>query len=553
MEVSDSATLSSDKFSHVLRKLIDAISSVPTGKAGLDIIYEEALRSLEESINIERASILLFDPDGVMRFKAWLGISDRYRKSVEGHTPWTQDAVNPESIVIYDTYEAKDLASHLPTFDAENIRALAFIPLLYRSKVIGKFMLYAKSPYDFAMELEPVRTIAQLVAYAVVRKKIEEQLGQSENRTKAILENEPECVNMINSKGIVLEMNPAGLALLETEDTSKVIGKSIYPMLQKKYRNPFRKLIDKVCHGSRETLEFELFTFNGDLLYLETHAAPLYSDEYGETVLLAITRDITGKKRAERQREELLVKEKEARLGAEKSIQLRDDFLSMASHELRTPLTPIMMNFQLLERYLRSMRSDSPKAGLLLKVFENTDRQFDRFLKLVENLLDVSRITADRLVLTKEHVNLSELLNDVLKRFRIELMNAGCELTTTIQENVSGHWDRSRIEQVIINLLSNAIKYGLNRPIDVSLTLEKNDDPMAKLVITDKGIGIDKIDHEKIFSRFERVASVDHFGGLGLGLFITRNILHAHGGEIEVTSELGKGAKFTVKLPLNLM
>lgn len=542
----ESIPLSPEKYSHVLRKLIDAISQAPMGSEGLKKIFQETLNSLEETIGVERASILLFDPDGVMRFKAWLGISDKYRKTVEGHTPWTPEDINPPALITPDIYEDKTLTPYFATFEAEDIRSLAFIPLLYRSKVVGKFMIYSRVPYQFTKEIEPASTIAQLVAYAVVRKKNEEQIALSETRFKAIVENEPECVNIINQNGIIQEMNPAGLEIFSVASLDKIIGKSIIPLIEKRYQQPFKEFIKRVCQGEKSSMEFELTNH----LFLETHAVPLYSEENDNTMMLAITRDITDKKRREAEREHLLIKEKEARLGAEKSLQLRDDFLSIASHELKTPLTPILLNFQLVDRYLRSVAADIPKAALLMKVFENTDQQFDRFLKLVENLLDVSRISADRLVLEKESLDLSHLLQDIVKRFKSEFKNAGCTVNLKIEEKIIGFWDRVRIEQVIVNLITNAMKYGLQRPIDISLTRGNN---TVQLIVHDHGIGIAKKDQEKIFSRFERVASTTHFGGLGLGLYITNNIILAHEGSIRVESKLGSGSAFIVELPINLM
>lgn len=545
---------SSDILSHAIRQLIDAISRAPEGPQGLEIIYKEALLSLKDSLDIERASILLFDPDGVMRFKAWLGISDNYRKAVEGHTPWGQDAINPTPIILPDLFRDEELRPHFPVFASEDIRALAFIPLLYRSRIIGKFMLYSRVPYDFSNEIEPACTIAQLVAYAVIRKKIEEQLNTSQLRLKTILENEPECVNIINSEGIILEMNPAGLAMLETDTVEDVIGKSIYPMISKDFHKPFQDLITQVCGGEKKSLEFHLKTFKQTNRILETHAVPFFSDEHNKTVLLAVTRDITEKKRAEVERERLLIKEKEARLGAEKSVQLRDDFLSIASHELKTPLTPIRMNMQLLNRYLNSLASEFPKAGILLKVFESTDEQFARFLKLVENLLDVSRITAERLILTKENFNMSQLLNEIILRYKPEYQNLGYMVNLNTEENIMGFWDRVRIEQVITNIITNAIKYGMGNPIDISLTLKKNQEnqKIVKLVVTDHGIGIAREDQEKIFNRFERVASLKSYGGLGLGLFISKTIITSHGGTIKVESELNSGSSFIIELPIVL-
>ncbi|WP_408097098.1 ATP-binding protein [Peredibacter sp. HCB2-198] len=541
--------LSQDHFSFVLRKLIDSTSRAPAGEAGLRRIYQETLSGLD-SIGVERASILLFDPDGVMRFKAWLGISDHYRQSVEGHTPWSRDDFNPPPLITSDIYHDPSLKPHLHIFESENIRALAFIPLLYRGRVIGKFMLYSRVPYDFKREIDAANAIAQLVAYSVVRKKIEDQLSLSESRLKAILDNEPDCVAITDATGVMKDINPAGRVLLEADDTLDIIGRNIFPMVVETDRARAKALLSRVSNGEKASLEFEITTLKGTRLFVETHAVPFFSDEYENVMILSITRDITDKKKVEAQREQLLMKEKEARLGAEKSVQLRDDFLSIASHELRTPLTPILMNFQLVEKYLRAFGSQVPRMEQILKVVENTDQQFGRFLKLVENLLDVSRITADRFILNKEVINLSSLIRDIAHRFKMEFEKAHCELKLEIQNGVLGYFDRVRMEQVVNNLLSNAIKYGANCPVKIALSSKGN---RVQLIVTDHGIGIEEQNQSKIFSRFERVASSNYYGGLGLGLFITNNIVKAHGGTIKVESTLGKGATFTVDLPLQMM
>jgi PAS domain S-box-containing protein len=545
MEISQTP-LSTDKLSKVLTKLIAETSKAPAGEEGLTKIYKEALASLD-AIGVERASILLFDPDGVMRFKAWRGISDSYRKAVEGHTPWTQQDMNPPPLITKDIYEDKELESHFHTFESEDIRGLAFIPLLYRGKVIGKFMLYSRVPYDFGIEVDAAHTIAQLVAYAVVRKKIEESLSRSENRLKAILDNEPECVNLISADGVVLEMNQKGLELIEADSHEEIIGNHFYSLIMEKDRKNFAEMTKKVCNGENDSMEFEIVTLKGNRKFLSTHAVPFFSDEHQKTLLLGITSDVTQRKKSEAEKERILEKEKEARVGAEKSVHQRDEFLSVATHELKTPLTPILMNFQLIKRHIEHLNLTSKEMEILHKVIASTDKQLDRFLKLIENLLDVSRITADRLVLSKENFDLSHLMNEVLEKYKAACKSVGCELFSHIQPRITGEWDKVRIEQVITNLLTNAMKYGVGKPIEVKLELQGNS---IFIRMKDHGIGIKKEDREKIFNRFERASSAEYYGGLGLGLFISSNIVSAHGGKISVESELGVGSVFTVELPV---
>ncbi len=262
----------------------------------------------------------------------------------------------------------------------------------------------------------------------------------------------------------------------------------------------------------------------------------------------ALRDDVERRKRLEEQLSLSLIKEREARIEAEKSIQVRDDFLAVASHELRTPITPIKIYLQLLRRHIQELPPDVlPKARILSSGFKSADRQLDRLSRLIDDLLDVSRITAGRLILNREEFDLSELMGEIVERFRPESLIAKCDLGLSAQPRVKGFWDRSRIEQVAANLLTNAMKYGAGNPIEITVASEGN---VARLVVRDHGIGIAEEEQEKIFERFERAAPVRHYGGLGLGLYITREIVSAHGGTIRVESCLGQGSRFTVELPL---
>jgi signal transduction histidine kinase len=247
-------------------------------------------------------------------------------------------------------------------------------------------------------------------------------------------------------------------------------------------------------------------------------------------------------------KDQLIIREKQARIDAEKSVQLRDDFLAIASHELRTPLTPLKMQVQLMQRHLQDITPTTfPKIGVLLNVIESTNQQLDRFLKLIEDLLDVSRISSEKLVLSLEETDLSLLISDEVMHLEKELLKAKCKVKLTIQPQVKGFFDRTRIKQVATTLLSNAMKYGAGKPIEVSVSSTKNG---SQFSVRDYGIGIAKEDQNKIFGRFERVAPIKYFGGLGLGLYIASNIVIAHGGTIRFWSEPGAGTCFTVELPL---
>jgi signal transduction histidine kinase len=228
---------------------------------------------------------------------------------------------------------------------------------------------------------------------------------------------------------------------------------------------------------------------------------------------------------------------------AEEAIGIRDQFLAVASHELKTPLTALLLVISGVERALER----NPRAPPLMRSkIEVLSRQGHRLDQLITNLLDVARIEAGRLHVVIEEMDLCAVVRDVVERHEQEAALAQCALDVTARGPVTGAWDHSRVDQIVSNLLSNAIKYGAGKP--VSVVAESCGD-VARLSVTDHGIGIAPCDHERVFQRFERAVE-SGFTGIGLGLWITREIVTRLGGSIRVESQLGQGARFTVELPL---
>jgi hypothetical protein len=228
---------------------------------------------------------------------------------------------------------------------------------------------------------------------------------------------------------------------------------------------------------------------------------------------------------------------------AEEAVRARDEFLQAASHELKTPLTPLQLQLDMLTRAVQRAGTGSERLAAKLGV---ATRQVARLSQLVESLLDVSRITGGRLSLSPSAVDLSEVVRDVAERLRGEAEKAGCQIVVRSSGPLVGQWDRARLEQLLLNLLSNAIKYGEQRPVEVDAA---GTDTEVQLTVTDHGIGIDAAALGRIFERFERATPMHHYGGLGLGLFLARQIAEAHGGRIGARSEPGQGSTFTVVLP----
>ncbi|AKQ70670.1 Sensory box histidine kinase [Myxococcus hansupus] len=258
--------------------------------------------------------------------------------------------------------------------------------------------------------------------------------------------------------------------------------------------------------------------------------------------------DMTERRRVEAQRDAGAARERTVREQAlretQEAVRARDEFLSVAAHELRTPLTSLRLHLQLLLRQVAGTSAEppaelAPRARVL-------DRQLSRLAGLVNTLLDVSRLAAGRLSLEPRELDLAQVVRQMAEAFSEEFSRSGSTLSLHVDGPLLGEWDSLRLEQVLVNLLSNAVKYGEGRPVEVSLVGEG---PTAVLAVKDQGIGISEDGMARLFGKFERAVSERHYGGLGLGLYITRQIVEAMGGSITVRSAQGKGSTFILRLP----
>jgi len=252
----------------------------------------------------------------------------------------------------------------------------------------------------------------------------------------------------------------------------------------------------------------------------------------GRGALFSIIRDITERKRFEAEREELLA-------ATQRALQLRDDFLMVASHELRAPVTNVSLQLQQLTR---QMERGAPRAQLRV-MGEAAFHETGRLTSLIDALLDAQQAKG-QLALELGDVDLGELVHDVAERLRSRADQAGSEVVIEVPA-IRGRWDRLRIDQVITNLLLNALKYGRGRPVRVAAD---EHGAHVRLEVSDQGIGVASVDVHRIWGKFERAVPA-HYGGLGLGLFIARQIVEAHQGQVDVESVPGVGSTFRVMLP----
>lgn len=258
---------------------------------------------------------------------------------------------------------------------------------------------------------------------------------------------------------------------------------------------------------------------------------------------------VTEYKQREKEYMELLMQMQEKYVKGQEEIRARDEFLSIASHELKTPLTSMILQLQTVLHNIRNVSLANFSVENLLKMLDNAEQQSKRVSKMINDLLNVSLITTGRLDLEREETDLVEVVKEVIDSFSEKTKREGYTIKFHADKQVIGIWDKMRISQVVTNLLSNAIKYGEKKPIEISVTHHGN---IGKLIVKDHGIGIPAEEQDKVFARFERAIAAKSkvYQGLGVGLYITQQIVVAHEGSIHVESEPGYETTFTVELPL---
>jgi signal transduction histidine kinase len=250
-----------------------------------------------------------------------------------------------------------------------------------------------------------------------------------------------------------------------------------------------------------------------------------------------------------RQEQEILMRElhvTQKRL--QNAVKMRDEFMSMVAHELRTPLNTLFLETQMRKMQLERGDMAIFNAQRLENMVARDGRQIQSMIRLIDDMLDVSRMRSGKLSIRPAWTELSGLLSRVVGDLTAQAVAAGTTITLNATEPVTGMWDEFRIEQVIVNLLTNAIRYGKQKPIEVSLLTTTNS---ARIYVKDQGDGISAEDQARIFEPFERGSNGNAPSGLGLGLYISRQLIEAHQGTISVQSSPGNGTVFTVMLPLS--
>ena len=252
---------------------------------------------------------------------------------------------------------------------------------------------------------------------------------------------------------------------------------------------------------------------------------------------------------AHRKQEELVQQLQHTQRELERAVRVRDDFMSMVSHELRTPLNTLYLEAQLRQLHLSRGNLAPFAADRLPAMIERDQRQIRNMVRLIDDMLDVTRMRRGALSIRTQPVDLAALAQAVVESLGQQAEAAGSAIRLEAPSELHGVWDEFRIEQVLTNLLTNALRYGRGKPVEMVV---QQFGGAARVTVRDQGIGVAPADHDRIFEQFERTDdSRKHAAGLGLGLYITRKIVGLHGGRIGVESAPGHGALFRVELPLH--
>jgi len=370
--------------------------------------------------------------------------------------------------------------------------------------------------------------VAAVIRDVTSHQRVAQAMGEIENRFRNMADASPVLLWMAGTDGLCTFFNQTWLSFT---------GRSIEDewgvgWAENVHFEDFSRCMDTYVQAFNARavfeMEYRLRRHDGEYRWILDRGTPRYTPTGGFAGYIGSCIDITERRRLEQD--------------LRGAVQERDEFLSIASHELGTPITALRLLVETLQRALRR-KIDERQTGEMVGAIGD---QILRLSRLVETLLDVSRIAEGRLELVPEPIDLTALVDRVVTRMTQVAVDAGCPVTFEAPGPVPGVWDRVRTEQVITNLLSNAFKYGAGKPVNVLVT---TDDRAARVRVVDRGIGIPVNKQGVIFERYERAAPKNHYGGFGLGLWITRRTLQEMGGTIRVESEEGAGALFEVELP----
>jgi len=537
-----------------------------TAKEELQTTNEE-LRSLNDELTSRNVELLA-------AYEKLARGEDRFRMMVESVKDYAIYMLDPSGVVTswnegarrLKGYEAAEILNHHYSrfFTPEDIAGRLPELELETARVDGRFEAEGwrlrKDGSRFWASVVLTRmndSTGKLIGFAKVtrdlteRRRAELELERSERRARLMISGVKDyAIFMLDPSGNVATWNE-GARQLKGYTEEEIVGKyfSIFFPAEDKAAGRCERELELATRNGRAEDEGWRLRKDGSRFWANVVITRVDDPQGGILGFTKVTRDLTERKRADEAlrdaNEQLESRVRERTRELEQALRTRDEFLSIASHELRTPLTGLKLQLQLGRRSLQSKGGD-PRW---VEAFDKSLKQSMTLEDLIEDLLDVSRVQTGRLDLELTDVNVSALVDDVAQRMMPQLQLAKIPLTLELDRSLSARWDKRRMTQVLTNLVSNAVKYAPGAPLTMKAS---RDGALAVIEVVDQGPGIARGKQDLIFDRFERAGASPNAGGLGLGLFIARRIVEVHGGRIEVDSDLGRGARFVVRMPLTV-
>lgn len=385
-------------------------------------------------------------------------------------------------------------------------------------------------------DLEFVALLAKWVGSAIERDQARQRLAESELRLKTIVDTEPECVQVLDAQGRIVQINPAGMDFYQADSQDQVLDRPVTDFLAPEYRNACLALQKRVLEGDSGRAEVEVLGLAGRRRWLEAHAVPLRNSQGEVTGVLSVARDTTERRQAEAEL-------REAKEAAEAANLAKSQFLATMSHEIRTPMNGILGMTQLLLLPDLEMEQVQDYA-------QTIHASGQTLMALLNDILDLSKVEAGKLELLESPFDPEEVLEEIAALFAGPAHNKGLEIGVEWRGPRPGRYraDPIRLRQMLSNLVSNAIKFTSEGTIRVEATEAARGPEGAKLVftVTDEGVGIPQDKQALLFEAFSQVdmSYTRHHGGTGLGLSIVRSLARLMGGDVGVESQLGQGSRF---------
>lgn len=357
----------------------------------------------------------------------------------------------------------------------------------------------------------------------------------------AIVESSGDAIVSKTLEGIITSWNRSAERMFGYT-AAEAVGQSIRLIIPHDRQEEEEYILGRIRRGERVNFETVRQAKDGRRLDISLTVSPI-RDSSGRVVGASkIARDISEGKRLQHETEELLRREQAARKELAQAITARDEFIAVAAHELRNPLQVFRLTLELLHR----IGGDPARYDQMPRLIERADTHLSRLIALVDRLLDVTRIRAGGFDLYREPVDLGRLVSDIAARFSSDHVTT--PFSVNAESGLNGMWDKLRLEQAVTNLISNATKYGQGKPVVI---MAYKADRQAIVAVRDEGLGISPENLTRIFDQFERLSGNGAGEGWGLGLWITKRIVEAHGGTILAESSVDTGSVFTIRLPLS--